>query len=68
MSFTVIVLLCAAAVPRAACTPATAIETISRPVANELVCNDGRAAESALAEAGIVPRPGEYWLHRCLRR
>jgi len=57
-------LLCAAALSRSDCTPATAIDVVRMPDAdNEIACF--RDAMTTLAQLAIQPETGEYWKIVC---
>ena len=57
-------LLCAATLLRSDCTPATAIDVVRMPDAdNEMSCL--RDAMTTLAQLAIQPESGEYWKVVC---
>lgn len=57
-------LLCAAALLRSDCTPATAIDVVRMPDAdNEMACF--RDAMTTVAQLAVQPAGGEYWKIVC---
>ncbi len=59
--FTIVILICAMGVDRAACQPDTALDVVQGPkVQNEMQC--GFLGQAVLAGTAITPRPGEEYM------
>jgi hypothetical protein len=65
--FTILILVCAMAVERAACQPDTAIDVVQGPkVENQFMC--GFLGQTTLAATAVAPRPGEEYLKVMCKR